>query len=72
MTDLISPAVAAVELGVSEKTLAKWRCNGKGPPYIRLAHDCVRYDKDAVRNWRSQQLTTVRYLSIRLSVLSEV
>lgn len=67
MTDLISPAAAAVELGVSEKTLAKWRQAHLGPPFTRLAHDCVRYDRKRLRDWRSNQLVTVRYLSLRVA-----
>lgn len=64
MSDLVVPAVAAVELGVSEKTLAKWRHTGKGPSFVRLAHDCVRYSLPALRSWRSQQPRTVRYLAL--------
>lgn len=64
MTDLISPAAAGVELGVSEKTLAKWRQAGKGPPFVRIAHDCVRYPLRPLREWRANQLVTVRYLSL--------
>lgn len=62
--NLITPAAAAVELGVSEKTLSKWRCQGKGPPFQRHGHDCVRYDHAAVIEWRSRQPKTVRYLSL--------
>lgn len=67
MTDLISPAAAAVELSVSEKTLAKWRQAGKGPPVIRIAHDCIRYRLGPLREWRAKQVVTVRYLSLRVA-----
>lgn len=65
--DLISPAAAAVELGVSEKTLSKWRARGKGPPFNRHGHDCVRYDRATVIEWRDKQPKTVRYLSLSIA-----
>ena len=64
MNDEISPAAAAVELGVSEKTLAKWRNARRGPPYERTANGCVRYSKERIKRWRAQQVTSVRYCSL--------
>ncbi|WP_394027277.1 helix-turn-helix domain-containing protein [Desulfovibrio falkowii] len=32
----LSPAQVSEILGVSEKTLATWRCKKRGPAYIRL------------------------------------
>jgi hypothetical protein len=34
---------AARRLGTSVRTLRKWRCNGKGPRFVRLSR-AVRYD----------------------------
>lgn len=64
MSEPITPAQAAVMLGVSERTLSKWRCQGKGPPFERHAHDCIRYDRAEVKEWRDKQPKTVRYLSL--------
>ena len=36
-------AEAARRLGTSVRTLQKWRCNGKGPRFVRLSR-AVRYD----------------------------
>lgn len=33
--DLLTPASAAVHIGVSEATLATWRSRGNGPAYIK-------------------------------------
>lgn len=61
MTDDLSPPAAAVELGVSEKTLTKWRQARKGPPYGRISNDRVRYSKEAIERWRARQVTSIRY-----------
>jgi hypothetical protein len=40
---LLREADAARRLGTSVRTLQKWRCNGKGPRFVRLSR-AVRYD----------------------------
>jgi len=40
---LLREAEAARRLGTSVRTLQKWRCNGKGPRFVRLSR-AVRYD----------------------------
>lgn len=61
LIDLLSPAAAALELSVSEKTLTKWRQAGKGPPCVRLEHGRVRYSKEALHTWRASQSVTIHY-----------
>lgn len=61
MTDLIPPAAAALELGISEKTLTKWRRENKGPPFTRISGDRVRYSRGALKGWRATQAVTIRY-----------
>jgi len=41
----------AARLSVSTRTLEAWRYRGGGPPYVRLARRCVRYDPRAVAAW---------------------
>ena len=48
--ELLSPDDLAADLKVSPRTLAKWRCNGRGPQYIRLGH-AVRYRQQDVYAW---------------------
>ena len=40
-------------LGVRRNTLAKWRCSGGGPPYIKMCGR-VRYSREDVRTWLSR------------------
>lgn len=56
-----STADAAKLLGVSAKTLANWRCLGKGPTYIRLGNSP-----------RAQVLYRYEDLDAWLSTLSRV
>lgn len=40
--DLISPEIAARNLGVTENCLAKWRCCGGGPKFVKIGRR-IRY-----------------------------
>jgi predicted DNA-binding transcriptional regulator AlpA len=40
---LLTPRKAAEYLGVPESTLAQWRSQRRGPPYIKLEMRLVRY-----------------------------
>lgn len=42
MRPLLLPQQAAEILGVKVQTLAEWRLNGRGPPFIKLGR-AVRY-----------------------------
>lgn len=54
---VIPAEMAAVYLGVSEKTLARMRCSGDGPPYIQHRTN----SKTKARNQKiSYQLSDVR------------
>lgn len=48
--ELLSPEELAASIKMSKKTLAKWRCNGRGPRYVRLGH-AVRYRPQDVTEW---------------------
>lgn len=41
-TTTVSPREAADRLGIERSTLANWRWNGKGPPYLKIGGR-VRY-----------------------------
>ena len=47
---LLREAEAARRLGTSVRTLQKWRCNGKGPRFVRLSR-AVRYDPADLDAW---------------------
>ena len=48
--DKLSTDAAAVFLGVSSKTLGRWRQLGKGPRYLRLGGK-VLYPKGELDRW---------------------
>lgn len=57
---LATTAEVATFLGgdFSERTLANWRCKGKGPKYIKLSPGKagpVRYEWAAVHAWLDEQ-----------------
>lgn len=43
MMRLLSEREASRRLGLSIRTLQKWRLQGNGPPFLKLGH-AVRYD----------------------------
>ena len=43
-------AAAILGGGVSEGTLANWRCARKGPPYVKIG-TLIRYDPDDLARW---------------------
>lgn len=45
----------AAEYGISEATLADWRCDGTGPPYLKLGR-IVFYPKLLIDEWLDGQL----------------
>ncbi len=40
---LLDPQAVAVRLGVSPKTLERWRATGEGPRFVRVSRKVVRY-----------------------------
>ena len=63
------PSDAAYYLGISESTLAKWRCQtAGGPPYMKLGPRIVAYDQGELDTWmrgRSRRSTSDRDPSLR-------
>jgi hypothetical protein len=45
--DLLTEAEAAALLRLQPVTLKKWRCTGRGPPFVRLG-SAVRYERAAL------------------------
>ena len=58
--DLLSPADLAALLAVDERTLAVWRCQKRGPDFVKLGR-AVFYRKENVAEWiRLNTVTTDR------------
>lgn len=49
------PDEAALYLRVAVQTLTKWRWQGKGPPYRKLAGNLVRYTQEDIDRWMGEQ-----------------
>jgi excisionase family DNA binding protein len=47
---LITETEAASLLGISRRTLQKWRLTGGGPEYLKVGK-CVRYAEDCIQGW---------------------
>lgn len=55
---LLATLEAATFLGLSEKTLANWRCRGYGPKFIRLGARVIRYHVDELSAWLNTNVRT--------------
>lgn len=53
--DLIKPRALAAEWQLTEKTLANWRSQGTGPPFLKISGGVVRYSRAAVAAWLEAQ-----------------
>jgi len=53
-TDLLSPSAAAAYSGYSESTLAKFRCFGQGPRYLKPSTRKILYRRADIDNWLAQ------------------
>ena len=49
------PIEAAAYLRVAAKTLTKWRGQGKGPPYRKVAGSLIRYVQSELDDWMQAQ-----------------
>lgn len=56
LDSLLTSAVLADELGVTESALAKWRVTGDGPPFLKLGHRLIRYPRSGVETWKLDKL----------------
>lgn len=52
---LLTPDDVARMMRVSRRTVSTWRYRGKGPRYVHVTHNCVRYRVSEVRKWLSDR-----------------
>ncbi|RYQ68734.1 helix-turn-helix transcriptional regulator [Bifidobacterium pseudolongum] len=50
---LLTPDDVARMMRVNRRTVSTWRYRGKGPRYVHVTHNCVRYRMSEVRKWLS-------------------
>lgn len=56
MTQLLTPDQVAAYLGLSAETLAQWRSQRRGPRYVKVARQVVRYRGEDVDKWVLEQM----------------
>ncbi len=52
---LMTTEQAAEFLGLQPCTLADWRWQRKGPPWIPVSRGCVRYDQATLQRWLTER-----------------
>ena len=53
---LLAPAAVAEMLGLTERTLERWRITGEGPRFVKLSRSTVRYVVDDVSAFVADRL----------------
>jgi len=53
--ELLDANSAALFLGLSTRTLERWRCERTGPSFLRLSVRAVRYRLSDLRTWRDSR-----------------
>ena len=48
---LLTPPEAAARMRLAKQTLARWRCEGGGPRYVRLSGNRVAYRAADIDAW---------------------
>jgi hypothetical protein len=48
--EIIPPGPASKEIGLAESSLAKMRCKGGGPPFLKLGRR-VLYERSTLKEW---------------------
>lgn len=63
MESLLTVEQTAKMLNVSKPTLARWRYEGQGPPYVSLSRRKVAYRQSDLEEWVSNKvyLSTSQY-----------
>ena len=53
---LLNEQQAAGLLGVTVRTLQKWRVRGGGPRFVRVSSRCIRYRRRELNHWAAERL----------------
>ena len=51
MESLLNETLAAKFLGLSTRTLQKWRVEGSGPAFVRISRRAIRYRPSDLQEW---------------------
>lgn len=55
-TKLLTPQEVSEITGLSVETLAQWRSQKKGPPYVKISRNCVRYRQSDLEVWLERRI----------------
>ena len=53
---LLTPEQVAMQMGLSLETLAQWRSQKRGPMFVKIARNCVRYRQSDLDGWVSERI----------------
>jgi excisionase family DNA binding protein len=53
---LLTPEDVAEQTGLSVDTLAQWRSQKKGIPYVKISRNCVRYRQSDLDGWLAERI----------------
>jgi predicted DNA-binding transcriptional regulator AlpA len=53
---LLTPEDVAAITGLSVETLAQWRSQKRGPPYLKISRNCVRYRQSDLDGWVAERI----------------
>ena len=53
---LLKPEDVAELTGLSVETLAQWRSQKRGIPYVKISRNCVRYRRSDLDGWLAERI----------------
>ena len=53
---LLRPEDVAKMTGLSVETLAQWRSQKRGPKFVKISRNCVRYRQSDLDGWVSERI----------------
>ena len=56
---LLTPEQVAELTGLSIETLAQWRSQKRGIPYVKISRSCVRYRQADLDAWISERIVPI-------------
>ncbi len=57
---LLTAEQVAEITGLSMETLAQWRCQRRGIPYVKISRNCVRYRQADLDAWLQARIVPVQ------------
>jgi excisionase family DNA binding protein len=56
---LLTPSEVAGITGLSIETLAQWRSQRRGIPFVKVSRNCVRYRQSDLDRWLEERIVSV-------------